>query len=48
MRKWPPYAFAAAVTAEIVSPNGGVGFMLNQAAGRFDTAGVFASIVVWS
>jgi NitT/TauT family transport system permease protein len=41
-----PYALVAAVTAEIVSSNSGVGFMLNQAAGQFDTAGVFASIVV--
>jgi NitT/TauT family transport system permease protein len=41
-----PYALVAAVTAEIVSSNSGVGFMLNQAAGQFYTAGVFASILV--
>lgn len=41
-----PYALVAAVTAEIVSSNRGVGFLLNQAAGQFDTAGVFASIIV--
>lgn len=46
MTKWPPYALVASVTAEIVSPNSGVGFMLKQAAGPFDTAGVFTSIVV--
>ena len=41
-----PYALVAAVTAEIVSSNSGVGFLLNQSAGQFNTAGVFASIVV--
>jgi NitT/TauT family transport system permease protein len=45
MRKWAPCTIVGAATAEIVSSNSGVGFMLNQA-GRFDTAGVFASIVV--
>ncbi|GAA4553619.1 hypothetical protein [Pseudonocardia xishanensis] len=36
----------AAMTAEIVLSDSGGGFLLNQAAGRFDTAGVFATIVV--
>jgi NitT/TauT family transport system permease protein len=37
-----PYA----VVAAIVSSTSGVGFKLNQAAGQFDTASFFASIVV--
>lgn len=41
-----PYALVAAVTAEIVSSNSGIGYMLTQSAGQFDTAGVFASILV--
>jgi NitT/TauT family transport system permease protein len=41
-----PYALVAAVTAELVSSNRGVGFMLNQSAGQFNTAGVFSSIMV--
>ncbi|GAA4548260.1 ABC transporter permease [Pseudonocardia xishanensis] len=41
-----PYALVAAVTAEIVASNEGVGYLLNLAAGQFDTAGVFAAILV--
>ncbi len=41
-----PMALVAAVTAEMLSSNSGMGFLLVRAAGQFDTAGVFASITV--
>jgi NitT/TauT family transport system permease protein len=41
-----PYALVAAVTAEIIGSNTGVGFLIQRSAGTFNTAGVFAGIVV--
>ncbi|MGH3757540.1 ABC transporter permease [Actinophytocola sp.] len=41
-----PYALVGAVTAEMISSNRGLGYLLIRASGQFDTAGVFASIVV--
>ena len=41
-----PYALVAAVTAEIIGSNTGVGFLIQRSAGVFYTAGVFAGIVV--
>ena len=41
-----PYALVAAVTAEIVGSNTGIGFLIQRSAGTFNTAGVFAGIVV--
>jgi len=41
-----PYALVAAVTAEIIGSNTGVGFLIQRSAGVFHTAGVFAGIVV--
>lgn len=41
-----PMALIATVTAEMFSSNSGVGYLLMRAAGQFDTAGVFACILV--
>jgi NitT/TauT family transport system permease protein len=41
-----PYALVAAVTAEIIGSNTGIGYLIQRSAGTFDTAGVFAGIVV--
>lgn len=41
-----PYALVAAVTAEIVGSNTGIGYLIQRSAGNFFTAGVFAGIVV--
>lgn len=41
-----PYSLIGAVVAEMVSSNRGLGFLISQAAGVFDTAGVFAALFV--
>ncbi|MBB2946304.1 NitT/TauT family transport system permease protein [Actinoplanes lutulentus] len=41
-----PYALVAAVTAEIIGSNTGIGYLIQRSAGTFNTAGVFAGIVV--
>jgi NitT/TauT family transport system permease protein len=41
-----PYALVAAVTAEMIASNQGMGYLLVNASGQFDTAGVFAGIAV--
>jgi len=41
-----PYALVAAVTAEIVGSNEGIGYLIQRSSGQFFTAGVFAGIVV--
>lgn len=41
-----PFALVAAVTAEMFSSNQGMGFLLIRSSSQFDTAGVFACIVV--
>jgi len=41
-----PYALIGAVVSELISSNRGVGFLIGQASGLFDTAGVFAGLVV--
>jgi len=41
-----PFALVAAVTAEMLSSNRGMGFLLVRSAGQFNTAGVFACITV--
>jgi NitT/TauT family transport system permease protein len=41
-----PYALVAAVTAEIIGSNTGIGFLIQRSAGVFYTAGVFAGIVL--
>lgn len=41
-----PYALVAAVTAEIIGANTGIGYLIQRSAGNFYTAGVFAGIAV--
>jgi NitT/TauT family transport system permease protein len=41
-----PWALVATVTAEILSSNEGLGYLLARSAGQFFTAGVFAAIFV--
>jgi NitT/TauT family transport system permease protein len=41
-----PFALVAAVTAEIISPQAGLGYLLTRSANQFFVAGVFASIVL--
>ena len=41
-----PYALIGAVVSELISSNRGVGFLIGQASGLFDTAGVFAGLIV--
>jgi len=41
-----PYALIGAVVGEMMASNRGVGFLLMQSAGQFDTAGTFASLLV--
>jgi NitT/TauT family transport system permease protein len=41
-----PYALVAAVTAEIIGSNTGIGFLIQRSAGTFYTAGVFAGILI--
>ena len=41
-----PYALIGAVVSELISSNRGIGFLIGQASGLFDTAGVFAGLVV--
>jgi ABC-type nitrate/sulfonate/bicarbonate transport system, permease component len=41
-----PYALVAAVTAEIIGANTGIGYLIQRSAGNFFTAGVFAGIAV--
>jgi NitT/TauT family transport system permease protein len=41
-----PWALVATVTAEILSANEGLGYLIARSAGQFFTAGVFAAIFV--
>jgi NitT/TauT family transport system permease protein len=41
-----PYALVAAVTAEIIGADTGIGYLIQRSAGTFFTAGVFAGIAV--
>ncbi|MGE3620594.1 MAG: ABC transporter permease [Acidimicrobiia bacterium] len=41
-----PYSLVAAVTAEMIASNRGMGFLLIRSSGQFNTAGVFGAIVV--
>ncbi len=40
-----PYALIGAIVGELIASNRGLGFMLADAAGQFDTGGVFAALV---
>lgn len=46
LRTSGPYALVGAVTAEMMSSNSGLGYLLQRAAGQFDTAGMFGAIFV--
>jgi NitT/TauT family transport system permease protein len=41
-----PYALVGTVIGEFMSANRGIGFLIAQATGMFDTASVFAGIVI--
>lgn len=41
-----PYALVGAVIGEVISENRGLGYLINNSASQFDTAGVFAALVV--
>jgi NitT/TauT family transport system permease protein len=41
-----PYALIGAVVGELISSNRGIGFLIGQASGLFDTAGVFSGLAV--
>jgi NitT/TauT family transport system permease protein len=43
-----PYALIGTVIGELVASNRGLGYLINDAAAKFDTAGVFATLVVLS
>jgi NitT/TauT family transport system permease protein len=40
-----PYALIGAIVGELIAANRGLGYLLSNAAGQFNTAGVFATIV---
>lgn len=41
-----PYALIGAIVGELIAANRGLGFVLASATGQFDTAGVFAALIV--
>jgi NitT/TauT family transport system permease protein len=41
-----PYALIGAIVGELIAANRGLGFLLADAQGQFDTAGVFAALIV--
>jgi NitT/TauT family transport system permease protein len=41
-----PYALIGAIVGEITASNRGIGFLIQYSAGQFDTAGVFAALVI--
>ena len=41
-----PYALIGAVIGELVASNRGLGYLINNGAATFDTAGVFAALIV--
>lgn len=43
-----PYALIGAVIGELVASNQGLGYLINNSASEFDTAGVFAALIVLS
>ncbi len=40
-----PYALIGAIVGEIMAANRGLGYLLQDAAGQLDTAGVFAALI---
>jgi NitT/TauT family transport system permease protein len=43
-----PYALIGAVIGELVASNRGLGYLISDSSARFDTDGVFATLVVLS
>jgi NitT/TauT family transport system permease protein len=41
-----PYALIGAVVGELIASNRGIGYLISSAASQFDTAGVFAALIV--
>ncbi|HXP94971.1 MAG TPA: ABC transporter permease [Candidatus Binatia bacterium] len=41
-----PYALIGAVVGELIASNRGIGYLIESAASQFDTAGVFAALIV--
>ena len=41
-----PYALIGAVVGEVFASNAGIGYLINSSATQFDTAGVFAGLVI--
>jgi NitT/TauT family transport system permease protein len=41
-----PYALIGAVVGEMMASNRGIGFLLTNSTGQFDTAGAFAALVL--
>jgi NitT/TauT family transport system permease protein len=41
-----PYALIGAIVGELIAANRGLGYVLANATGQFDTAGVFAALIV--
>jgi NitT/TauT family transport system permease protein len=41
-----PYALIGAIVGELIASNRGLGFVLQYSAGQFDTAGLFAGLIV--
>jgi sulfonate transport system permease protein len=41
-----PYALIGAVIGELVASNRGIGYLVSDSASRFNTAGVFAALIV--
>jgi NitT/TauT family transport system permease protein len=40
-----PYALIGAIVGELVASNRGLGYLMSDAAGQFDAAGVFAALI---
>ena len=41
-----PYALIGAIIGELIASNRGIGYLISSAASQYDTAGVFAALVV--
>lgn len=41
-----PYALIGAIIGELIASNRGIGYLISSAAGSYDTAGVFAALIV--
>jgi NitT/TauT family transport system permease protein len=41
-----PYALIGAIIGELIASNRGIGYLISSAASAYDTAGVFAALIV--